>query len=53
MNEGLLMNLDELQEEAQKLLKLLEDRQIGTMGWNMFMTERLQKIKQLIENAGI
>lgn len=47
------MNLDELQREVEKLSSLLNDRQPGTMTWNMFLSERLTNIKKLIEKAGI
>lgn len=47
------MNLDELQSEVEKLLSLLRDRQTGLMSWNMFLEDRLKKIKVLMENAGI
>lgn len=47
------MNLDELQNETEKLLSLLKDRQPGTMGWNMFMKDRLQNIANMLASAGI
>jgi len=43
--------LDELQQEAEKLLALLKDRQIGMMTWDDFMRERLQKIHALTSRA--
>ncbi len=47
------MNLDELQIEVEKLLSLLKDRQIGVLAWNMFLTERLRSIQEMIKAAGI
>ena len=40
------MNL--LQGEAEKLLALLKDRQLGLMSWHMFMNERLTNMHGLI-----
>ena len=42
------ISLDELQQEADKLLKLLDDRHPGTFVWNMFMMERLKNIRRII-----
>jgi len=41
------VNLDELQQEVEKLLALLNDRQPGLMTWNEFMWERLQNLHKL------
>ncbi len=49
MKKGI--NLDELQQEAEKLLVLLKDRQMGMMTWDDFMRERLQKIHTLTSKA--
>jgi hypothetical protein len=40
--------LDELQSEAEKLLSLLNDRQLGLMSWDMFFVGRLKNIHNLI-----
>lgn len=45
------INLDEVQQEIEKLLALLKDRQPGMMGWNMFLNERLNKVHTLISSA--
>ncbi len=47
------MNLNELQQEVEKLLALLKDRQTGLMSWNMSLDERLKAILKLINSAGI
>ncbi len=38
------IDLDELQQEAEKLLALLRDRQPGLMSWHGFLDERLRNI---------
>ncbi len=45
------VNLDELQEETEKLLALLKDRQPGLMTWHEFLHERLQNLYVLISKA--
>ena len=45
------VNLDELQQETERLLALLKDRQPGLMGWNGFMQERLKNLHKLISQA--
>jgi len=45
------INLDDLQQEAEKLLALLEDRQPGLMTWNEFMQKRLQNLHKLTSQA--
>ena len=47
------MNLDELQIEIEKLLSLLKDRQPGLITWNMFLGERLEAIKKMLDAAGV
>ena len=47
------MDLDKLQEETEKLLSLLRDRQQGMMTWNCFLGERLRAIVDLADKAGI
>jgi len=42
------INLDELQEEMEKLLSLLKDRQPGLFTWNEFLMERMKKIHSLL-----
>lgn len=41
------IDLDELQQEVEKLLALLKDRQKGMMSWHSFLHERLQKLHAL------
>lgn len=48
-----IMDLDKLQEETEKLLVLLQDRQRGLMTWNMFLEERLKNIVNLAAEGGI
>lgn len=45
------VNLDELQQEAEKLLSLLNDRQPGLMTWNEFLHERIKKLHALTSQA--
>ena len=45
------VNLDELQQETEKLLALLKDRQPGLMTWNEFLHERLQNLHTLTSKA--
>lgn len=45
------INLDELQQETEKLLALLKDRQPGTMGWIKFMNERMTNLYELTSVA--
>ena len=44
-------NLDELQQETEKLLALLKDRQPGLMTWNEFLCERLRNLYELTSRA--
>lgn len=45
------INLDELQQEAEKLLSLLKDRQMGLMSWNGCFCERLKSMHALTSRA--
>lgn len=45
------VNLDELQQEVERILNLLKDRQPGLFTWNGFMHERLQSLYVLISKA--
>ena len=45
------INLDDLEEEAKKLLSLLENRQPGLMTWNGFMRERVESLHKLTSQA--
>lgn len=45
------INLDELQEQVEKLLNLLNDRQPFYISWVMFVNERLQIIHRLTSQA--
>lgn len=40
--------LDELQDETEKLLGLLKDRQLGLISWDIFFVERLKNIHSII-----
>lgn len=41
------INLDALQREAEKLVGLLKDRQVGLMTWWGFLRERLLNLQRL------
>ncbi len=45
------VNLDELQQETEKLLALLKDREPGLMTWNEFMYKRLTILYSLTSKA--
>ncbi len=45
------VSLDELQEEAEWLLSLLKDRQLGLFSWHIFLRKRLQKLHDLSSQA--
>ena len=45
------INLDELQQEIEKLLVLLKDRQPGLMSWNEFVRKRLTNLHSLTSKA--
>jgi hypothetical protein len=45
------ISLDDLQQETEKLLDLLKDRQPGIMTWNEFMHERLANLHRLTSQA--
>ena len=45
------VNLDDLQQETEKLLALLKDREPGLMTWNEFLHERLQNLHKLTSQA--
>lgn len=45
------INLDALQQEVEKLLRLLTDRQPGLISWNHFMNERLENLHKLTSQA--
>lgn len=47
------VDLDKLQREAEKLLKLLQDRQPGLATWNKFLSDQLKELKRLIGQAGL
>lgn len=42
------INLDDLQEQAEKLVALLRDRQPGLISWHMFLAERLKNLRAMI-----
>ena len=39
---------DRLQEEAEKLVALLKDREVGLFSWHMLLNERLKTIHDLL-----
>ena len=43
------MDLDKLQNEAEKLLALLKDRQPGLFTWKIMLVERINSIRKLME----
>jgi len=43
--------LDELEREADLLLRLLKDRHPGLMTWNDFLGTRLRNLRKLIHEA--
>ena len=45
------IDLDKLQQETEKLLALLKDRQLGMMTWNGFLQERLTNLHELTSQA--
>lgn len=45
------INLDELQQEMERLLALFKDRKPGLMTWNEFLHERLQNLHKLASRA--
>lgn len=45
------ISLDELQQEVEKLLALLKDRQPGQLTWHGFMVERLTRLNTLTSIA--
>ena len=47
------MDLNKLQEETEKLLSLLKEREQGLMTWNLFLAEKLKSIVDLAAQAGI
>lgn len=46
------MNLDEMQVTLRKTLSLLDDRQRGTMSWNMLLDSRFKEIAAILKKAG-
>ena len=46
-----VVNLDELQSEAEKLVILLKDRQPGLMTWHDWLNNRLERLHQLTSDA--
>lgn len=45
------INFDKLQEDAEKLVSLLKDRQPGLFTWNAFLHERLRNLRRLTSHA--
>ena len=41
--------LDDIQSEIRKLDQLLEERETGLVSWWSFLSQKLDKIQQLIE----
>ncbi len=42
-----IIDLDELQTEAERLLSLLKDRQHGLISWNLYLKERIENIHRI------
>lgn len=42
-------SIEQLKEEARKLLSLLEDPQPGLFTWNMFLEERMKRINEIYQ----
>mgnify|MGYP001562450634 CR=1 FL=1 len=42
------VSYDELQDEAEKLLALLKERETGMFSWHMMINERLKAIHGII-----
>jgi hypothetical protein len=42
------LNLDQLQEESDKMSNLLKDRQTGMVSWHQFMHERVNNMYSLV-----
>lgn len=42
------VSYDKLQEEAEKLVALLKDRETGMFSWHMLLNERLKTIHDLL-----
>jgi hypothetical protein len=53
MTEKKGIDLDALQGEAEKLLGLLKDRQMGHFTWHEFFQERLKNIYTMAFAAGL
>lgn len=49
--EGKGVDLDELQEEAEKIVALLKDRHPGLITWNNLLLERVQNLHGLTSQA--
>lgn len=47
------VNLDELQKEAERLVKLLQEREPGLATWNGAVLDQLRALKALIHAAGL
>ena len=47
------MDFDELQDEVEKLLALLKDRQPGLVTWNELLADRLVAIQKLIRTTDL
>ncbi len=42
------VSYDKLQEEAEKLVSLLKDREVGMFSWHILLNERLKSIHDLL-----
>lgn len=43
------INLDELQSEAEKLVSLLKDRNLGLMAWNESLSKQVKSLRDLLD----
>lgn len=45
------INLDDLEWEAQGLLNLLKERELGLMSWNMMLKDKIVNLRKLTEGV--
>lgn len=48
----ILRDLDKLQAEAEKLMQLLKDRQVGLTSWWVLLRERLDALDDVADGMG-
>lgn len=47
------VDLKRLQQEAERLVKLLQVGEVGLASWNIMLREQLKILKELIQEAGL